>query len=311
MRWQGYPAIDPNAFKAIHLFAQGIPLRINLLCDRVLAHACLLRTEVIGEAIVQDVALGPVASLAVRKEQMQRQAALKRAAKTRANKRVAALLSAGIVTGLAGVGLDQWYKPFAPAVVPASEEQLVLSEPRTVLNVVESKAFEPQRVSLAIGSAGNLPEPKVVRTVAAQAVVDVKANAVAIPAVAVLQPPDKQTLPVKPAPVPAVPKKVEEPVVPAADLKPLIIQISKISKQLEESPLSMWRSKTKSYRYYAGSVLTAEYLTETGELIVSGNEERRLHCRFSKQGRLNDKTSRSACGVLAKKLEQLLHLHRG
>ena len=54
--WAADPAFDDNAFDAIHESAQGVPRRINTLCDRLLLAAFLGEQHMIQPRDVQDVA---------------------------------------------------------------------------------------------------------------------------------------------------------------------------------------------------------------------------------------------------------------
>ena len=55
--YQGRPGITANAFSAIYRSSEGVPRRINNLCDRVLLYAYLEEIELIDEAVVETVAL--------------------------------------------------------------------------------------------------------------------------------------------------------------------------------------------------------------------------------------------------------------
>jgi general secretion pathway protein A len=53
--WSGRPRFDAAAIEAIHRFADGIPRRINQLCNRLLLAACLQEREQIDRALVDEV----------------------------------------------------------------------------------------------------------------------------------------------------------------------------------------------------------------------------------------------------------------
>lgn len=53
--WNGDPSFDENAFKAIHDYTEGIPRRINALCDRLLLMGCLEKLHHFDAAAVGDV----------------------------------------------------------------------------------------------------------------------------------------------------------------------------------------------------------------------------------------------------------------
>ncbi|NKB97819.1 MAG: AAA family ATPase [Pseudomonadales bacterium] len=53
--WQSNPEISDDAFVAIHRFSEGVPRRINNVCDRLLLFAFLEELTVIDESIVESV----------------------------------------------------------------------------------------------------------------------------------------------------------------------------------------------------------------------------------------------------------------
>ncbi len=53
--WRGIPSFDAEALTAIHASSQGIPRRINAVCDRVLLAAFLTEQRRITQAIVDQV----------------------------------------------------------------------------------------------------------------------------------------------------------------------------------------------------------------------------------------------------------------
>ena len=53
--WQYDPAISEPVYKAIHTFSAGIPRRINMICSRLLLHACVEELHKIGIADAQEV----------------------------------------------------------------------------------------------------------------------------------------------------------------------------------------------------------------------------------------------------------------
>lgn len=53
--WRGVPSFDADALAAIHASSQGIPRRINAVCDRVLLAAFLTEQRRISAAIVEQV----------------------------------------------------------------------------------------------------------------------------------------------------------------------------------------------------------------------------------------------------------------
>jgi hypothetical protein len=53
--WRGDPSFDEAAFEAIYAYAEGIPRRINALCDRLLLMGCLEQLHHFGEAEVGEV----------------------------------------------------------------------------------------------------------------------------------------------------------------------------------------------------------------------------------------------------------------
>jgi len=54
--WQDDPHFEADAFAAIHAATDGVPRRINLLCDRVLLAACLAEEHTVTAANVHEVA---------------------------------------------------------------------------------------------------------------------------------------------------------------------------------------------------------------------------------------------------------------
>jgi hypothetical protein len=54
--WTGNPAFDPAAFVQIHTATEGVPRRINTLCDRLLLAAYLGDKQLIGAIEVESVA---------------------------------------------------------------------------------------------------------------------------------------------------------------------------------------------------------------------------------------------------------------
>jgi general secretion pathway protein A len=54
--WDNHPQITDNAFKAIYRCSDGVPRRINNLCDRVLLFAFLEERDTIDESVVETVA---------------------------------------------------------------------------------------------------------------------------------------------------------------------------------------------------------------------------------------------------------------
>ena len=54
--WNGDPHFEPRAFEAIHTLAEGVPRRINTLCNRVMLAGYLSEKHSIGAADVQSVA---------------------------------------------------------------------------------------------------------------------------------------------------------------------------------------------------------------------------------------------------------------
>ena len=53
--WQGDPSFDEAAFEAIYAYADGIPRRINAVCDRLLLMGCLEQLHHFGGAEVSEV----------------------------------------------------------------------------------------------------------------------------------------------------------------------------------------------------------------------------------------------------------------
>ncbi|MEM7099811.1 MAG: XrtA/PEP-CTERM system-associated ATPase [Pseudomonadota bacterium] len=53
--WEGNPSITDDAYQAIHTFSDGVPRRINNLCDRLLLFAFLEEIESIDESTVNQV----------------------------------------------------------------------------------------------------------------------------------------------------------------------------------------------------------------------------------------------------------------
>jgi general secretion pathway protein A len=53
--WAGDPSFDDAAFEAIYAYAEGIPRRINAVCDRLLLMGCLEQLHHFGEAEVGEV----------------------------------------------------------------------------------------------------------------------------------------------------------------------------------------------------------------------------------------------------------------
>ncbi|PTR15175.1 putative secretion ATPase (PEP-CTERM system associated) [Nitrosospira sp. Nsp2] len=53
--WEGDPSFDEAAFEAIYAYADGIPRRINAVCDRLLLMGCLEQLHHFGEAEVSEV----------------------------------------------------------------------------------------------------------------------------------------------------------------------------------------------------------------------------------------------------------------
>lgn len=53
--WQDRPRFEPGTFEAIHRWTQGIPRRINLLCNRLLLGAYLVDAQAIDPAFVERV----------------------------------------------------------------------------------------------------------------------------------------------------------------------------------------------------------------------------------------------------------------
>jgi general secretion pathway protein A len=53
--WKGDPSFDEEAFKAIYGYANGIPRRINAVCDRLLLMGCLEQLHHFGEAEISEV----------------------------------------------------------------------------------------------------------------------------------------------------------------------------------------------------------------------------------------------------------------
>lgn len=77
--WNGDPELDPKVFLAIYAHTEGVPRRINTLCDRLLLYGCIeerhaltdedvkivaeeLREEMGRSTVVEPVATGPVAA---------------------------------------------------------------------------------------------------------------------------------------------------------------------------------------------------------------------------------------------------------
>lgn len=46
--WRGDPALDEGVFEGIHAFTDGVPRRINALCDRFLLYGCLEEKHTLG-----------------------------------------------------------------------------------------------------------------------------------------------------------------------------------------------------------------------------------------------------------------------
>lgn len=53
--WQNDPQFTPEAYKIIHEYTEGIPRRINMLCDRVLLFSCLEERHVVDEKVLAEV----------------------------------------------------------------------------------------------------------------------------------------------------------------------------------------------------------------------------------------------------------------
>jgi putative secretion ATPase (PEP-CTERM system associated) len=54
--WKGDPSFEPGAFDAIYLYSQGVPRRINLLCNRVMLAGYLGEKHEISAADIKSVA---------------------------------------------------------------------------------------------------------------------------------------------------------------------------------------------------------------------------------------------------------------
>ena len=54
--WQGDPTITPEAFAGIFQFTEGVPRRINTLCDRLLLYSCLEELHIIDREALDAVA---------------------------------------------------------------------------------------------------------------------------------------------------------------------------------------------------------------------------------------------------------------
>ncbi len=54
--WQGVPAFDPRVFDGIHEFTQGVPRRINTLCDRLMLYGALEELRTIDTKALRAVA---------------------------------------------------------------------------------------------------------------------------------------------------------------------------------------------------------------------------------------------------------------
>ena len=54
--WSNFPEFSAEAFEAIYAFCDGVPRRINNLCDRLLLFAFLEESQVIDKAVVDTVA---------------------------------------------------------------------------------------------------------------------------------------------------------------------------------------------------------------------------------------------------------------
>lgn len=50
VNWRGNPAISTSIYPIIHKFSEGVPRRINLMCSRLLLHACVEQRHTIGVA---------------------------------------------------------------------------------------------------------------------------------------------------------------------------------------------------------------------------------------------------------------------
>jgi hypothetical protein len=69
--WQQDPRIHEDAYEAIYQFSEGVPRRVNTLCDRLFLHACLEELHEISRAtvdavtqdIVEEQGLGPGAEV--------------------------------------------------------------------------------------------------------------------------------------------------------------------------------------------------------------------------------------------------------
>lgn len=53
--WQNDPQFTPEAYKIIHEYTEGVPRRINMLCDRVLLFSCLEERHVVDEKVLAEV----------------------------------------------------------------------------------------------------------------------------------------------------------------------------------------------------------------------------------------------------------------
>jgi TolA protein len=53
--WQNDPQFTPEAYKIIHEYTEGVPRRINMLCDRVLLFSCLEERHVVDEKVLGEV----------------------------------------------------------------------------------------------------------------------------------------------------------------------------------------------------------------------------------------------------------------
>nr|MCH9639884.1 ATPase [Betaproteobacteria bacterium] len=53
--WQNDPVIDEIAFNMIHEYSDGVPRKINSLCDRLLIMGCLEELHQLGEDALNDV----------------------------------------------------------------------------------------------------------------------------------------------------------------------------------------------------------------------------------------------------------------
>src|SRR6185437_7160271 len=53
--WRGDPSFDENAFASIYEYTDGIPRKINALCDRLLLMGCLEQLHGFGSSEVNEV----------------------------------------------------------------------------------------------------------------------------------------------------------------------------------------------------------------------------------------------------------------